>query len=140
MSENTLYGASITSGLPNYTVKEYVGVSAPPWKTRHANHKTSFKYRRCEKTTEPQKEVWRINDQDGDYNINWRAIGHAAANNPTSKRCNLCIAEKIYIAENAGEHLLNQRDELISKCRHLNTYSLIFHNTKPSKNAKEGIT
>ena len=90
----------------------------PPWKLRYGNHKLSSNkryYAKCEIA----KEVWRIKDQGGDLNIEWRIIGHAPAYNQIAKKCNLCIAEKVSIAENMdNEHpnLINKRDELINKC------------------------
>ena len=34
------------------------------------------------------------------------------------------MLKKLYIAENTGESLLNQRNELISKCRHMNNFGI----------------
>ena len=110
--------------------KKYAGVSAPPWKSRLGNHALSFNKRKYEKNSAIAKEVWRIKDKGGEFSIAWRIIGHAVAYNPTSKRCNLCLSEKLYIAENTGTNLLNQRNELISKCRHMNKYSLMYHNSR----------
>ena len=130
LSQNTLYAGIITSNLPNYGEKQYAGVSAPPWKSRLGNHKLSFSKRKYEKTSTIANEVWKIKDKGGEYSIAWRIIAHAGAYNPTSKRCNLCLSEKLYIAENTGNNLLNQRNELISKCRHMNKYSLMYHNSR----------
>jgi hypothetical protein len=122
LSENTLYAGTITSNLPAYEEKEYAGLSEPPWKQRHANHVYEFNHREHQRC-EISKEVWRIKDLGGDFNIEWRILGHAPAYNPTSKKCSLCIAEKVYIAENL-DHLINKRDELISKCRHRRKFAL----------------
>ena len=122
LSENTLYNGKITSNLPNYGENNYAGMSEPIWKLRLGNHTYSFNHREAAKC-EIAKEVWRIKDQGGDYNIEWSIIGHAPAYNPVSKKCNLCTAEKVYIAENLGQ-LINKRDELISKCRHRRKYAL----------------
>ena len=73
------------------------------------------------------KEVWRIKDQGGDFNIEWRIISHAPAYNPIAKKCNLCIAEKVNIAENIDNqhtNLINKMDELIIKYRHRSKYAL----------------
>ena len=52
---------------------------------RFANHKTSFIKRKYEKNIALAKEVWRIKYKVGEYNIDWRVIGHtAAAYNPVS--------------------------------------------------------
>ena len=123
LSENTLYSGNVTSNLPNYGTNRYVGISAPEWKKRFGNHKMSFnerKYAKCEIA----KEIWRIKDRGGTFNVKWSILGHAPAYNPASKKCNLCLSEALYINEHAGE-LLNTRNELVKKCRHQNRYALV---------------
>ena len=44
--------------------------------------------------------------------------------NPATKRCALCLAEKLSILEHEGNNLLNKRSEIISKCRHRNKHML----------------
>ena len=125
--ENTMYSGKITSNLPNYGTNEYVGISAPEWKKRLGNHKLSFnnrKYAKCEIA----KEVWRIKDQGGNYNIDWSIIGHAAAYTPVSNKCNLCLSEMLHINENV-DNLINTRKELVKKCRHRNKFTLVPNDT-----------
>ena len=122
LAKNTMYSGKITSDLPNYGATEYVGISEPEWKKRLGNHTISFNnrdYAKCEIA----KEVWRIKDQGGSFNINWSIIGYAPPYNPTSKKCNLCLSEALYINEHA-EELLNSRRELVKKCRHQNKFWL----------------
>ena len=130
LSENTLYAGIVSSDLRGYGTKKYVGISAPPWKQRYENHKTSFNKREYAKC-KIAKEVWKVKDGGGNPNIEWHILGHAAAYTPEAKKCNLCLMEKLYIAEN-HERLINKRDELISKCRHQNKFIL-----KPRKRKKE---
>eukprot|EP00794_Sanderia_malayensis_P012498 gene12498-13784_t len=49
--------------------------------------------------------------------------------NPTTYKCNLCLNEKLEIALYEGENILNKRTELISKCRHVNKFSLLRHDS-----------
>ena len=39
-----------------------------------------------------------------------------------SRKCDLCLAEKVTIARFEGVGLLNKRTELLSKCRHRNEF------------------
>ena len=48
----------------------------------------------------------------------------------SSAKCYLCLHEKLYILEYKGDNLLNQRSELVSKCRHKNKYKLWNHKLK----------
>ena len=45
--------------------------------------------------------------------------------------CHLCLNEKLFIIEHQGNDLLNQRNKLISKCRHKNKFKLMKHKTWP---------
>ena len=44
--------------------------------------------------------------------------------NPTSKRCNLCLTEKLEILDDPDKNLLNKRSEFVSQGRHKNKYRL----------------
>ena len=44
--------------------------------------------------------------------------------NPTSKRCNVCLTEKLEILDDPDKNLLNKTSEIISQCRHKNKYRL----------------
>ena len=41
-----------------------------------------------------------------------------------SRRYDLCICEKLLIARTDPKVLLNSRDDLVSKCRHRNKFTL----------------
>ena len=44
------------------------------------------------------------------------------AYNPTLKKCNLCLNEKLSIIDNPDKILLSKRSEVISQCRHRNKF------------------
>ena len=44
--------------------------------------------------------------------------------NPNSRKCNLCLQEKLKIVDDPDEILLNKRSEVFSQCRHRNKYKL----------------
>ena len=123
LSEDTLYSGNVSSNLPDYQTRKYIGLSAPQWKDRFYNHTLSFNdrsYAKCEIA----KEVWNIKDKGGEFTIKWEIIGHAPSYNLVGKKCRLCTAEKLKILEDPDPNLLNKRDELISKCRHRRKYAL----------------
>ena len=65
-------------------------------------------------------------------NINWSMIMPGNAYNNGSKRCNICLKEKLCIIKAHNPNLLNKRGELISKCRHKNKFYI--------KNYKNKVT
>ena len=99
------------------------------FKRRFANHKKSFNIERYEAETELSKEVWCLKRRNLTPHVSWRIVRECPPFNRASMKCNLCLSEKAEIALHDGE-LLNSRTELISKCRHVNKYTLAKHDTK----------
>ena len=71
------------------------------------------------------KHIWKLKDNKENYKISWSIIFSASADNNISKRCNLCLTEKLHIIKADKACNLNRRNELISKCRHENKYFLM---------------
>ena len=115
---NVLYEATVTSEIAGYTSRVYKGVSQPPFKSRFGNHKKTFNNRQYRSDSSLSKEVWRIKDLGGSYNVTWRALGQYPDYNPSNGKCALCSSEKIAILEHSGPGLLNTRSEIVSTCRH----------------------
>jgi hypothetical protein len=71
------------------------------------------------------KHIWKLKDGKKNYAINWSIITSANPYSNISKRCNLCLTEKLHIIKADKASLLNKRSELISKCRHENKFYLV---------------
>ena len=56
--------------------------------------------------------------------ISWKTKGVYKSYNPVSKRCNLCLTEKLEILDDPDRKLLNKRSDIISQCCHNNKYRL----------------
>ena len=63
-------------------------------------------------------------------NITWKIVKKCLPYNPNTRRCDLCLNEKLEIALFKEPRLLNKRSELISKCRHQNKFMLLKHDSK----------
>ena len=80
---------------------------------------------RYEKETELSKEIWKLKKKDFVPNVTWKTIRQCAPFNRAALKCNLCLNEKLEIATFPdNDRLLNSRNELISKCRHVNKFTL----------------
>ena len=121
---NILYEAKIVSNLPNYEGKVYKGISDPPFKIRFGNHKKSFNKTKYKTDSALSKEVWRIKNQGGTFDITWRIVKQFPSFNPASGKCALCLNEKLEILQHKGPNLLNKRSEIVSTCRHRLKYML----------------
>ena len=119
LDSDVLYNAELTSNLSNYDTKVYKGICSTTWKERLGNHKKAFKNEIYMKETELSKEVWRIKKKGGNFNIKWSKVNNYASYRPEIGRCNLCQQEKLPIALYEGKNLLNKRNEIISRCRHM---------------------
>ena len=62
--------------------------------------------------------------------ITWEIVQKCSPDNRNSKGLYLCLNEKLEIVAYRGSNLLNKKTELISKCRHLNKYTLSKYDTK----------
>ena len=124
LTTNVLYEATVTSPEEGYAEKQYVGISEPPFKTRLRNHTRDFNNEAYDKTTELSKEVWKVKNRGFDPVIKWRIVKQLQSYNPETKKCQLCIGEKMEILERDPANLLNKRSELVSTCRHRNKFLL----------------
>ena len=116
-----VYKASVSS---LNEAKHYLGTAEDEFKTRYNNHKTSFKNRTHGKDTELSKYIWMLKDKNINFTIKWSIAATAIPYNCGSKRCDLCLTEKLLIASHDPKTLLNKRSEIVSKCRHQNKFTL----------------
>ena len=56
--------------------------------------------------------------------ISWKIKRVYKSYNPISKRCNLCLTEKLETLDDPDRNLLNKRSEIISQHCHKNKYRL----------------
>lgn len=116
-----VYKATVSSAT---AVKEYIGLTEPPFKQRYANHLTAIRHETHRCSTELSKYVWDLKRKGEDFAIDWSTSDRAHAYDNRTKRCNLCLAEKSRIITADKSKTLNKRSEIVSKCRHMNKFLL----------------
>ena len=102
----------------------YVGLTENSFKTRFANHRSSFSDPNKRLSMELSKHIWRLKDAKLAFNITWKILMQAAPFNPASNRCNLCLWEKYFIICRPDLATLNRRNELVTSCRHASKFLL----------------
>lgn len=122
-AECVVYRAAVTDQQTGEEM-DYIGLTALPFKQRFANHQTSFRHERYEQRTELAKHVWAMKRKGADPATSWSILAKAPAYCAESKRCQLCLAEKLKIISWPKERRLNKRPELVSTCRHASQYLL----------------
>ena len=114
-----IYKAEVVS---NGVTSSYYGTCEGEFKSRYNNHTKSFRSRKYENDTELSKHIWRLKDNSREYRVIWSIERTARPYKCGTKRCDLCLSEKVAIIRANTNGLLNKRTELISKCRHRNKF------------------
>ena len=102
----------------------YKGICETTFKKRYANHRKSFNAEKNKNDTKLSTEYWKLGNKNLHPRISWSIKCNYKSYNPNSKRCSLCLHEKLEIVDDLEEILLNKRSEVISQCRHRNKYKL----------------
>ena len=89
--------------------KKYFGIGEESFKGRPYNHNLSFRNEFHKNDTELSKELWQIKMKNYTPKITWRIIRKCPPNNYNSRRCYLCLNEKLEIALYEGKNLLNKK-------------------------------
>ena len=106
-----VYKATITTTSEE---RDYTGLTAQTFKQRYNAHQHSMRDNRYRHSTSLSKLVWALKDEQIGNNIQWSVLRKANEYQNTTKRCNLCLAEKLEIIMANKERSLNRRSELIS--------------------------
>ena len=114
--KSVVYEAEVTRN--NNISETYTGLTSNTFKKRYYNHRDSFKKQTSEHSTTLSSHIWDLKNKNEDFEIKWRIKDRAAAFNPISRKCNLCLKEKYFIIFQPEGASLNSRSELYSTCRH----------------------
>ena len=101
----------------NTTYKEYYGISKGEFKSRYNSRTQSFRKISHINDTKLSKYLWTLKANGTDYHLKWCIKSHASRYKCGTRRCDLCLTEKMIIALGDPKVLLNKRTEVISKCR-----------------------
>ena len=105
-------------------------------KRRIAEHQTAINNENSKQATALSKEVWRLkkaNQWTERDSVKWSIVCTAQPmKNEGSRKCRLCLVEKVHIATAPPRKLLNCRNELVSKCIHRRQFELRKFHKSPS--------
>ena len=132
MSKDIVYKATILTGNTQDT-KHYIGMTSNAFKERYRNHIKSFTHKKYSNETELSKHVWHLKQKKTDFTIKWSIIKKSISYTGGSKRCNLCLEEKISILKEKNNCLLNKRSEIVSACQHKSRFQV--NNLNKERNA-----
>ena len=119
--------------------KVYYGLTENTFKKRWDSHQTSFRHQNYRNATELSKFAWYQKENGINYEMKWDIHTRTYAFRNGSKNCDLCLSEKTAIALADPRTTLNNRTEMLSKCRHKWKHKLGSILTKPrNPRKKEG--
>ena len=121
LATNIIYKAEVTY---DNSISTYYGQCEGEFKSRYNNHTKSFRHNKHRNDTALSKLIWSLKDENKAYDLRWSIAARASPYRNGSKSCDLCLTEKIIIVRAEPKGLLNKRNELISKCRHKNKFTL----------------
>ena len=126
--KSVVYLAKVLHMKTNFPDKFYYGSAAMQLKKRYYGHEHSFKNENANPTG-LSKYVWKLKNSGWkmniDFKIKWSILTKAYAFSLGGKCCDLCLTEKTKIILHKDQNtLLNQKDEILTKCRHKETHCL----------------
>ena len=96
----------------------YVGLTAQTFKKRWDGHKSSIRNRNPKKSTTLSQHIWKLEDEQKDYTLDWKIVDRGHPFSPVTGICQLCTKEKYWIVYKSNLATLNSRNEIASNCRH----------------------
>ena len=95
------------------------------FKTRYYNHRKSFSHEKYRYSTALSSYVRELKEKQGvDPIMKWEVIKKYRKYRSGNRTCNLCMEEKLVIANCKSKNMLNKRSEVLNSCRHKRAWLL----------------
>ena len=95
----------------NSTTETYIGLTENDFKSRYRIHTTSFQHKNHRNSTELSKHIWTLKESNIGHSNLWHILSPRSPYKNASKRCNLCLKEKLLIIHQPELSLVNKRNE-----------------------------
>jgi hypothetical protein len=96
----------------------YVGLTENSFKDRWTKHKSSFRTRNPKNASGLSRYIWNLEDQNIQYEMEWKIISRAKPYDPASGVCRLCVREKYFIIFQPNMATINCKNEIAGPCLH----------------------
>ena len=102
-------------------------LTSNPFKQRFSSHKSSLKLPAYKTQTKLSRHVWELKEANPPvpFQLKFSIVKLAQSYTKESKFCSLCQAEKTFIAYADHFSTLNERSEILNKCRHRRKFLLM---------------
>ena len=112
-----IYKASVKV-FPGSDVKNYYGLAEGDFKQRYRTHKCAIQNSDYPCQTALSKYIWEIKNQNKQYEVAWSIMSKGIPYRSGSDSCDLCTTEKLFIATESRNNLINKKSEIVSCCPH----------------------
>ena len=120
LPESLLYNAVVNTS----TTKNYLRTCEKSFKDRYNNHTSSFNNKTRQTSTEISNYTWELKENHKNYTIDWLIAIKTHPYICGTRKCDLSLCEKLMIARANLASLLTKRDEIVSKYRQMNKFTL----------------
>ena len=117
-----VYKATVTTD--DGDTMDYLGSTENEFKVRHANHKSSFKNQHLRSATRLSQYIWKLKEEGKPSEIKWKLQYQSRPYKCGTRKCDLCISEKLEILRSEPSRTLNRRSEIANKCKHRSKHKL----------------
>ena len=104
--------------------KTYIGGTEQTFKKRFPKHKDSIEKEKYKSATSLSKYVWDLKNRGSNFSIKWDIVKESTPYQCGTRKCDICLSEKMFILLADPKHTINKHTELMQKCRHVNKYKL----------------
>ena len=88
-TEGVVYQATVTQN--GTTSDTYIGLTERQFINRYRKHYTNFESRNAKNSTKLSKKIWKLQDQQKNYEINWEIIRKVKPYNAGNSECGFCL-------------------------------------------------
>ena len=106
LSECLVYHTQVDRSDINQT-KNYYGTCKKTFKERYNSHTASFRNKNLKKITELSKYTWELKNNNITYDLKWSIAYKAHPYTRGTRKCDLCLTEKLVIIKAEPESSLN---------------------------------
>ena len=121
LQEAVIYKATITTP---YVRKTYIGSTEATFKQRFYGHTSDLTHIKNRNNTTLAAFVWELRDKGQQPEIKWEAIKKCSRYKCGTRKCDVCLSEKLAILRSRDPDLLNKRSELMARCPHRRKWRL----------------
>ena len=117
-----VYKATVST---DQSTLDYIGSTETTFKERYRTHMSSFSLEHLSSSTSLSKYISDLNRREIAYSLNWEILKKPSPYRCGTRRCDLCLTEKLLILQAGPTSVLNKHSEIMQKCRHANKFKLV---------------